>query len=83
VGFSVALATQMRQVREARETIRKLPVPPQRILIGGPALRMGLTPDPSFQFDVCRNLAEVPILLGGSSLLGVDADGDETDGAQS
>ena len=63
VGFSVALPTQMKQVREIRRRLDELAFPPQRILVGGPAVRLGLNPDPSFGIDVCRNLADVAVLL--------------------
>ncbi len=66
VGFSVALPTQMRQVREVKGRLRELPSPPQRIIVGGPALRLGLHPDASFGFDVCRNLSDVPGVLSAT-----------------
>lgn len=67
IGFSVAMPTQMRQMREVVERMKGLARPPRRVLVGGPAVRLGLSPDPSFGIDVCRQLAEVPPLLGSSS----------------
>jgi methanogenic corrinoid protein MtbC1 len=72
LGFSVALSTQMAQIREVAGRLRPLPGRPKHFLIGGPAVRMGLNPDLSFGIRVCRNLAEVVGLLNGSSLLDSD-----------
>jgi hypothetical protein len=66
LGFSVALPTQMKQVREMKEHLESLPYRPQRTLVGGPALRLDLHPDPSFRFDICRNLSDMVELLAWS-----------------
>jgi methanogenic corrinoid protein MtbC1 len=42
VGFSVALPEQMKQVLEVAEAIREIPERPEYILVGGPAVRLGL-----------------------------------------
>jgi methanogenic corrinoid protein MtbC1 len=63
VGFSVALPIQMKQVREVAEAIKVFPSPPEHLLVGGPAVRMGLNPDPYFGVEVCHNLNEVPVIL--------------------
>ena len=63
VGFSVALPAQLPQVLEATERLRALPVPPRHLLLGGPAVRLGLVPDPASGLRVCRELSEVPPLL--------------------
>ncbi len=73
LGFSVALSTQMNQVREVVGRLRSSPGRPRHFVVGGPAVRMGLNPDFSFGIRVCRNLAEVVGLLNGSSLLDPDA----------
>ena len=70
LGFSVALSTQMAQVREVAERLRSRPGRPKHFVVGGPAVRLGLNPDPAFRIRVCKNLAEVVGLLQGSSLLG-------------
>ena len=70
LGFSVALSTQMAQVRQVAARLRPLPGRPKHFVVGGPAVRLGLNPDPAFGIRVCKNLAAVIGLLVGSSLLG-------------
>lgn len=70
VGFSVALSTQMAQVREVAARLRPLPGRPKHFVVGGPAVRLGLNPDITLRIRVCKNLAEVAGLLSGSSLIG-------------
>lgn len=69
LGFSVALSTQMAQVREVAGRLRPMPGRPKHFVVGGPAVRMGLNPDITLGIRVCKNLAEVVGLLNGSSLL--------------
>ena len=77
VGFSVALSTQMAQVREVAAILRSRPGRPRHFVVGGPAVRLGLNPDPAFGIRVCKNLAEVVGLLQGSTLIGPYATGAE------
>ena len=58
IGFSVGLPTQMRQVREVVTQIQELPLKPGRILVGGPAVRFGLNPDPSLGITLCADLQQ-------------------------
>lgn len=65
VGFSVALAPQMQHVRKVAARIRGLPDAPRHVLVGGPALRMGLDLDPSLNIQPCYRLSEaLPFLAG-------------------
>jgi CheY-like chemotaxis protein len=66
VGFSVALAGQMNQVRKAAGRIRNLPDPPLHLLVGGPAVRRGLELDPALGIRACRQLSDVLSLFHGS-----------------
>jgi methanogenic corrinoid protein MtbC1 len=68
-GFSVALSTQMAQVREVATLLRTRPERPKHFVVGGPAMRIGLNPDLAFGIRVCKNLAEVLGLLSGEPLL--------------
>lgn len=63
VGFSVALESQMDQVLQVAKRVKQLSGPPRHILVGGPAVRMGLELDPSLGIRVCRQLSEVLSLL--------------------
>ena len=63
LGVSVALPSQMNYVQEVAREIRSLKDPPVHILVGGPAVRMGLNPNPLLNIRVCHQLPEVlPIL---------------------
>ena len=66
VGFSVALAPQMKQVWEVAERMQGLPDPPKHLLVGGAAVRKGLDSERSLWIHVCRQLTDVPPLLGES-----------------
>lgn len=59
VGFSVAMASQMDQVQEVAKRVKKLSGPPRHILVGGPAVRMGLELDPSLGILAFRQLSDV------------------------
>jgi methanogenic corrinoid protein MtbC1 len=59
VGFSVALASQVDQVQEVARQVKQLSGPPRHILVGGPAVRMGLELDPSLGILACRQLSDV------------------------
>lgn len=59
VGFSVALASQMDQVHEVAKLAKQLSGPSRHILVGGPAVRMGLELDPSLGILACRQLSDV------------------------
>lgn len=58
VGFSVAMAAQMQQVREVAARVKDLANPPRHLFVGGPALRMGLDLDPSLGIQPCYQLSE-------------------------
>lgn len=62
-GFSIALSSQMAQVREVAGLLRRMRESPKHLIVGGPAVRLGLSPDPAFGIRVCKNLAEVELLL--------------------
>jgi CheY-like chemotaxis protein len=53
----------MGQVLEVAERVKQLSGPPRHILVGGPAVRMGLELDPSLGIQACRQLSEVLPLL--------------------
>jgi methanogenic corrinoid protein MtbC1 len=64
LGVSVALPAHMQQVREVVNRLGELPAPPTRILVGGPAIRLGLEPDPSHRFTLCNTFDDALLALG-------------------
>ena len=63
VGFSVALAKQLQQVQDVASEVKTLPQPPRHIILGGPAVRLGLNLDPAHGIKACRELSEIQELL--------------------
>jgi len=68
VGFSVALPSHMRFVREVAECVKNLTDPPKHILVGGPAVRMGINPDPAFRIQICRQVSDLLPFLDGEDI---------------
>jgi methanogenic corrinoid protein MtbC1 len=66
VGFSVAMAPQMRQVRKVVARIGELAHPHPHILLGGPAVRMGLDLGLASGIRPCRQPLEGLRFLAGA-----------------
>ena len=65
LGFSVALVQHLAQVETVARRLGDLPFTPPVLLVGGPAVRQGLVPDPALGIQVCRSLkAMAPFLPG-------------------
>ena len=63
VGFSLGLPAHMKQVQEVVRSIKGLPIQPPRVLVGGPAVRLGLDPDLALGLTVCHQLEDALLLL--------------------
>jgi hypothetical protein len=51
----------MRYVRETVDALARDSGTVSRVLVGGPVVRMGLRPDPSFPFEIVRDLRQVVV----------------------
>jgi methanogenic corrinoid protein MtbC1 len=63
VGFSLGLPAHMKQVQEVVRGFKELPIQLPKVLVGGPAVRLGLDPDPSLGLVVCNQLEDALLLL--------------------
>ena len=59
IGFSVALPNQMEQVWTVARHFKQARHAPRHILVGGPAVRLGLGLEPTLGIEACYDLAEV------------------------
>ena len=59
-GFSVALPHQLEQVRATSKALERLDGKGLPVLVGGPAVRLGLPRDPGLKAHFCREIREVP-----------------------
>jgi methylmalonyl-CoA mutase cobalamin-binding subunit len=63
VGFSVAMPGQMGPVREMAEAIRNRPGPSPYVLVGGPAVRLGLQGEPASGIHACLDFTDAMAFL--------------------
>jgi len=64
LGFSLALPAQLQYVLAVRDALKALQDPPRHLLVGGPALSMGLDLKAYPELRPCQQITDVPAILG-------------------